>query len=275
MGKGIAYKLVLFVLGSGLAILMPIYFSWHPYSPKSFYALLIGIIGSVMLFSGALLYALRKRIKLLRNLGKMSFWLDAHVTLCILGPLLVVYHSMGNVYSLNAAITFYSMLVVVASGVVGRYIYRHFQFSLSGERATLKEMLHEVAELDQEILKRFARSQSTLETIHSIFNLRDKQKIRGPLSSFVLMVRFDWLERKLRRQIGRFLQPVDGLSHFHETGNRDPIEKILIQRIDLEKKITALESTTQLFGYWHKLHVPFIWILGLTLIIHIASVLIF
>jgi hypothetical protein len=275
MGKGIAYKMVLLVLGCGLAIALPIYFSWHPYSPKSFYALLIGIIGSVMLFSGALLYSLRKRIKFLRNLGKMSFWLDAHITLCILGPLLVVYHTGFIVKSPNAAIAFYAMLIVVASGVVGRYIYRHFQFSLSGERATLKEMLHEVAELDQEILKHFARSQSILGTIHSIFNLREKQRTLGPLSSFFFMMRLDWLERKLRRQMGGFIRPIEGVPMTGETGNRGSIENILIKRINLEKNISALESTTKLFGYWHKLHVPFIWILGLTLIAHIAAVLVF
>jgi hypothetical protein len=275
MGKGIAYKMVLLVLGCGLAIILPIYFSWHPYSPKSFYALLIGIVGSVMMVVGALFYALRKRIKFLRNLGKMSFWLDAHITLCILGPLLVVYHTGFIVKSPNAAIAFYAMLIVVTSGVVGRYIYRHFQFSLSGERATLKEMLHEVEELDQEILKHFARSESILGTIHTIFNLREKQKSLGPLSSFFLMMRLDWLERKLRRQIGGFLRPVEGSPNIRETGNQGSIENILIKRITLEKNISALESTTKLFAYWHKLHVPFIWILAFTLIVHIAAVLVF
>jgi hypothetical protein len=275
MEKGTVFKIVLLVLGCGLAIVLPIYFSWNPYSPKSFCALLLGIIGSVMMVVGALFYALRKRIKLLRNLGKMSFWLDAHIMLCIFGPLLIVYHTGFMVKSPNAAIAFYAMLIVVSSGVIGRYIYRHFQFSLSGERTSLKEMLQEVEQLDQEILKHFARSESTLGTIHAIFNLREKQKNLGPLSSFFLMIRLDWFERKLRHQIGEFLRPVEAASTIRQTGNRASIENILIKRINLEKKISALESTTKLFAYWHNLHVPFIWILAFTLIVHIAAVLVF
>jgi len=275
MEKGSAFKIVLLVLGCGLAIALPVYFSLYPYSPKSFYALLLGIVGSVMMVVGALFYALRKRIKWLRNTGKMSFWLEAHITLCMIGPLLVVYHTGFMVKSTNAAIAFYAMLIVVASGVIGRYIYRHFQFSLSGERASLKEMIQEVEQLDQEIQKQFARSQSVLDTIHAIFDLREKQKSLGPLRSFFQMMRFDRLEKKLRHQVGGFLRPVEAASSIRHTGNHGSIESILFRRISLEKKISALESTTKLFAYWHKLHVPFIWILAFTLIIHIAAVMVF
>ncbi|MBI3609679.1 MAG: hypothetical protein HY204_03145 [Nitrospirae bacterium] len=275
MEKRAESKLVLLVLGCGLAIVLPIYFSWHPYSPKSFVALLLGIIGSVMMVFGALLYALRKRIKVLRSLGKMSVWLDVHITLCILGPLLVVYHTGFMVKSPNAAIAFYVMLIVVASGVIGRYIYRHFQFSLSGERATLKEITQEIDQLDQQISQRFSESQTILGTIRIFFELRDKQKSHGPLRSFFLMVRLDRLEKKLKRQIGRLLRQQGGMPAFNKMENQGSFETVLIKRINLEKKISALETTTKLFAYWHKLHVPFIWILAFTLIVHIAAVLIF
>jgi hypothetical protein len=274
MIKGSISKLFILIVGCVAAIVLPIYFSWHPYSPKSIPALLLGIVGSVMMVFGALFYALRKRMKALRGLGKMSTWLDIHITLCILGPLLVVYHTGFIVKSPNAAIAFYAMLIVVASGVVGRYIYRHFQFSLSGERTNLRGMTEEIDQLDQKISQAFSESQSIIATIRSFFNLRENQKSPGVLKSVFLMIRMDHLEKKLRRQIGRSARP-KGTNSFSKTEISDSFESLVIKRIRLEKNISALEATTRLFAYWHKLHVPFIWILAFTLIVHITAVLIF
>ena len=258
-----------------MAIALPIYFSWHPYSPKSFVPLMLGIIGSVMMVLGALLYALRKRIRFLRSIGKMNTWLEFHITLCLVGPLLVVYHTGFFIKSPNAAIAFYAMLIVVASGVFGRFIYRHFQFSLSGERATLKEMTQEIDQLDRNISQHFPESQTILETIQTFFNRREKQKSRGFFGSFILLIRLDGLEKKVRRQLKRLSRP-DGRMHV-VMPKKDPesLESLIVKRIRLEKNVSALEVTTSLFSYWHKLHVPFIWILAFTMIIHVAAVLIF
>jgi hypothetical protein len=53
------------------------------------------------------------------------------------------------------------------------------------------------------------------------------------------------------------------------------LEEILISRISLEKKVSNLEATAKLFSVWHKLHVPFIWILMVTFIIHIVAAMVF
>jgi hypothetical protein len=268
-------KFLILITGAFLAISLPYYFSWHPYSPKSPVALTLGIIGSAMMVVGALFYALRKRIRFLRGLGKMSTWLDAHIMLCIFGPLLVVYHTGFILKSPNASIAFYAMMIVVTSGVFGRYIYRHFQFSLSGERTSLKEMIQEVDQLDRRISEGFSDSQKILGTIREYFNLREKQKPEGVLRSVILMIRLDRLEKKLKRQLARMVRPRPGKPSLTKAGERESFERLLIKRIQLEKNISALEATTRLFAYWHKLHVPFIWILGFTLIVHIAAVLVF
>lgn len=256
-------------------VALPIYFSGHPYSPKSFVPLMLGIIGSTMMFLGAFLYALRKRIRVLRSLGNMSRWLDIHITLCILGPLLVVYHTGFFIKSPNAAIAFYAMLIVVASGVFGRYIYRHFQFSLSGERATLKEMIQEIEQLDRNISQRVSESQTILETIQTFFSRREKKKSRGFFGPFFLLIRLDRLEKKVRRQLRRLSRSQGRMPVINPMKSSDSLEFLIVKRIRLEKNVSALEATTSLFSYWHKLHVPFIWILAFTLIVHIAAVLIF
>jgi len=269
------FKLVLLLLGCGLAIFLPAYLISHPYPPKSFAQLILGIIGAVMMASGAMFYALRKRIKALKKLGQMKYWLNFHITFCLLGPLLVTYHSAMTVKAPNSGIAFYAMLVVVASGVVGRYIYRHFQFMLSGERATLKEMCEEVDQLDLKIRDYFAESQKMTGMITKFFDLREGQKSGGLVRSFYTMVRLDWLETRLRRQIIRYLRHKGPHIALNKSPDAGSFESILIKRISLEKKTAALEVTTKLFSYWHKFHVPLIWILLFSFIAHVAAVLIF
>ena len=271
--KGSWFKLLLLILGCGTTILLPVYFIWHPFPPKSFIPLLIGIIGSVMIASGVIFYALRKRISALKKLGRMTSWLNFHIMCCLLGPLLVVYHSAFTVKAPNSAIALYSMLIVVASGVVGQYLFRHFQFSLSGERATLKEMNEETDQLNQKVQQYFSEPQKIIGTIKTFFAVREWQKSGGLVRSFYTMVRLDWLERKLKRQIQRYLASKP--QRIFSTPGQGPFENLLIERISLEKKIFVLEAATRLFSFWHKLHVPLVWILIMTFIVHVTAVLIF
>ena len=275
MGKGLWFKLFLLILGCAVAVFLPVYFVGHPYRPKSFISILLGIIGSSMMVSGAFLYALRKRVTLLKKLGKTKHWLDFHITFCILGPLLIVYHTAFTVKALNSAVAFYTMLIVVTSGLIGKYIYSHFQFTLSGERATVKEMNQEIGQLDQKINEHFPESQMIVNTIKKVFELREKQKASGVLKSFYTMFRVDRLEKKLRRQIRRFLLQKGRRFSFTRTPGEVSFENILMKRISLEKKISVLEATTKSFSYWHDLHVPLIWILFFSFIVHVAAVLIF
>jgi hypothetical protein len=58
----------------------------------------------------------------------------------IAGPLLVLFHSTFHVGSFNAAVALASMLLVVASGLVGRYLYRKIHRGLYGSRETAADL---------------------------------------------------------------------------------------------------------------------------------------
>ena len=262
-------KFFLAVIGVGLALGLPVYFQYHPFKSGDFVPHLIGIIGSAMMFIGASGYVIRKRVKALKKVGKIKHWLEAHILLCLIGPLLVVYHSAFSIEAPNSAIAYYAMLIVVGSGVVGRYIYRHFQFSLSGERASLQEMSEEAEQLDEKIKNQFSDSQKILDTISKFFGLRENKQSGGLFKTIYLMMRVDWHENKLKREIKGYLK------QRRVTVSENSVESTLIKRISLEKKISALEVTTKLFAYWHNLHVPFIWLLLLTFIFHVVAVLVF
>ncbi|MBI3593645.1 MAG: hypothetical protein HY200_01670 [Nitrospirae bacterium] len=262
-------KWIMLILGLSAAVGVPIYMAIFPYKVGDDFSRLIGIIGSAMMFVGASFYVIRKKVRRLSHFGKIKDWLDIHILFCLFGPMLIVYHSGFTVTATNSAIAYYSMMIVVGSGIVGRYIYRHFQFSLSGERATLREMNEEISQLSEKIKTQFSDSQKTLDSINRFFGLRESKSSAGLLKSLYLMIKIDLLEKKVKKEVIKYLK--ERKYHVLEGS----LEEMVIKLISLEKHVTVLESAAKLFSIWHKLHVPFIWILIVTFIIHIAAVMIF
>ena len=86
------------------------------------------------------LYPLRKRWRAMREVGSTRFWFALHMTLGIVGPLLIILHSTLAFGSLNATVAFASMALVAASGIVGRFLYGRIHHGLYGRRATLAEL---------------------------------------------------------------------------------------------------------------------------------------
>lgn len=61
--------------------------------PSGNYSHGLGIVGAAMITIGVAMYSTRKRVRSLWNLGKLSRLLEIHIFLCLLGPILVVYHT--------------------------------------------------------------------------------------------------------------------------------------------------------------------------------------
>ena len=53
----------------------------------------IGIAGSLFMIIGMSSYMARKRFRFLSRLGSLKYWLEFHIFLCTLGPILVLYHT--------------------------------------------------------------------------------------------------------------------------------------------------------------------------------------
>jgi len=79
----------------------------------------LGIIGFLSILGGTFGYAWRKRRS---GPGPLQHWMRAHVVTGLVGPYLVLLHTAFEFRGIAGA-TFVLMLVVVASGIAGRYIY--------------------------------------------------------------------------------------------------------------------------------------------------------
>jgi hypothetical protein len=124
----------------------PFHADYNDMKPSGPYSHGLGIIGSVMIIVGVSLYSSRKRMRSLWNLGKLSHWLEFHIFLCLVGPTLVIYHTTFKAGGI-AAITLWTMLSVVASGVIGRFLYTQIPRNMNGTELTLGEIRSEMQDL--------------------------------------------------------------------------------------------------------------------------------
>ena len=69
------------------------------------------------------LYAVRKRARWLTRLGHIKGWLDFHVFVGLMSPAVIIFHAAFQAKNPYATSTAWALLVVVCTGVIGRYIY--------------------------------------------------------------------------------------------------------------------------------------------------------
>jgi len=82
----------------------------------------VGIVATGFMLSN-FLYALRKRWKGLASLGSIRSWLDFHVFVGFMSPLVIAFHAAFRSNNLLASGTSTALAVVVLTGIIGRFIY--------------------------------------------------------------------------------------------------------------------------------------------------------
>ncbi|HKK08422.1 MAG TPA: hypothetical protein VKA44_06000 [Gemmatimonadota bacterium] len=234
------------------------------FAPTGFVGHGLGILGTLMLVVGVGTYSVRKRVPSLRRVGHLSGWLDFHIFLCTLGPYLVVLHTGFKVTGV-VAIAFWSMVVVVASGVFGRYVYARIPKTLNGRFLTLEELEARQAGLLEEIRSDVGRAAGSLS-----LDLPALPERPGFLKAAVEAVRFDLRSRGQRRRMRKALERA-GLSG-------DVLGRVLSlaqERARLRQQILLLSPFQRAFRYWHAFHLPLALVMLVVVAVHVAVAALF
>lgn len=217
---------------------------------------LLGIAGSLFMLL-LLLYSLRKRFRFARKWGSLDTWLHIHIFLGIIGPLLVLFHTVFK-FSGIVSIAFWSMVLVVLSGFVGKYIYELIPRSLSGMELNRIELEAEEIGLTFEMRK-------LVPARHPLWNHLshlEKKEFKPSL----LKILFLFLEPvKLRHRLSRLLKGSDGIPG----AKRKKLISLVVKRHMIIRKAKLLQQTMKIIHYWHLLHKPFVIIMFLILMIHV------
>ena len=228
-----------------------------------------GVVGSAMIILGVGLYAARKRIRRLSSLGKIKHFLEFHIFLCLTGAVLVIYHTTFKFGGL-VAISFWSMVAVVLSGFVGRYLYVQIPRGIHGNELTL-------AELSGQFLQLGARLEGELGLHPDLIRMIDVAA--GPLRpangvSTFQAIRFTIATSMTRR---RLLGALSRELHRRRLP-RSLTDRILLlarTRYTLARRIAVLQRLRSLFHLWHVVHLPFTVTMFVILAIHVGVAIAF
>ncbi len=232
-----------------------------------------GIAGAVMMLA-LLLYPLRKRVKAMRDWGRVADWFRWHMALGVLGPALIVVHSNWQLKSANAAVAFFAMLVVAGSGVVGRYLYGRIHAGLYGRRREAQELKANSAKdrlaLDADFASE-ARIMAELDRFEAAA-LAPTTSFGSALARFLTV---GALIRRSRRSLIAAAQR-DARRGFASEPERRRRLKDARRRLDHYYGAVGRAATfglyERLFALWHVLHVPLFVVLVCTAIVHVVAV---
>lgn len=215
-----------------------------------------GVIGSFLIIAGVGSYMLRKRSGFMARRGLIRHWLEFHIFLCTIGPILILFHTAFKFGGL-VAISFWSMVAVFLSGVIGRFIYIQIPRSIEGRELSLNEL----REMKTNEWRIFREKYNLDET-----NLHLKYHV-NPLIRYIRRYNED---RKSLSLVKSALRQKNIAS-----SEIKKMAALVKADITLGRKIEMLETMRNLFRHWHVVHLPFAFIMLIIMIIHVSVVVLF
>jgi hypothetical protein len=227
-----------------------------------------GIIGTLMMIFGVAIYMIRKRSRKLFTFGYLKHWLEFHIFLCTVGPILVLYHTafkFGGIVS----VSFWSMVLVVLSGVVGRFIYVQIPRTIQGKEIDMNDLASMREELTDKMKLEMlfdVRLMKELDELASPERYKSLNMLDTLLLYFKDFFRIRSFQSKLKKNL-----VVAGFSKI----KRKEIKNKAQAEIILSRRLGMLRTMQNLFRYWHVAHLPFAIAMFVIMIIHVIVTLAF
>ena len=237
----------------------------------------LGLAGGVALLV-ILLYPLRKRLRFLRAWGATKGWFAVHMTCGIFGPFLILVHAKFHIGSLNAGVALISMLLVATSGFVGRFIYVRIHHGLYGTRMSLAELQAQVGFDSGEVHSKLSfapRVEQWLREFEATAVARPKNMVHGMWRFLTLGSRARLVRRRCTQEFARVYRMHARAFHWdaarqqrHLAGGKALIADFLAGA----QRVAQFSRYERLFSLWHVLHVPLVWMMVFSTIIHVVAV---
>src|SRR5574338_1309885 len=227
-----------------------------------------GIIGSLMMIFGVAIYMIRKRVRRFFNIGFLKNWLEFHIFLCTVGPILVLYHTAFKFGGI-VAVSFWSMVLVVLSGVVGRFIYVQIPRTIQGKEIDIKDLVS----MREELVNKMK-----LEMLFDVRLIKELDDLASPdrykSLSLVNTLLFYFKDFILIRTFLKKLKKNMAISGFSKIRKKEITNKAQAEII-LSRRLGMLRTMQNLFKYWHIAHLPFAIAMFVIMIIHVIVTIAF
>lgn len=212
----------------------------------------LGVIGTAFITFGVAIYIARKRYGFLSRYIRLKYLLEFHIFLCTLGPILILFHTTFKFGGI-VAIAFWSMVAVVLSGVIGRFIYIQIPRTIEGKELSIREIQEKRREFEVVINKNELINKETIELI-----LSNSENLKWGFSTSIKNYN---KVRKIKNSL-----KVSRLPKIEQT----TIVEMAKEEMSLTSKISRLHQMQKLFKYWHVVHMPFALIMVIIVLIHVG-----
>jgi hypothetical protein len=228
----------------------------------------LGIIGSFMMILGVASYMIRKRKPRLVGFGYLKHWLEFHIFLCSVGPVLVLYHTafkFGGIVS----ISFWSMTAVVLSGVIGRFIYIQIPRSIQGSELEIEDINTMSANLTAKLKTEFGINGMFAKKLEGI-SFANQNDSAPLVNSIILLFKIYFQSLSLLRNI---YDEIDNMNLIKSKAHR--VKTLVKSKIVLSRRIGMLRTMQKFFKYWHIIHLPFAIVMFVIMFIHVIVTIVF
>lgn len=228
--------------------------------------LLMGLVGTALIFTN-LLYLVRKHRPSWGILGSLRSWMAFHIFTGTLGFLFIVVHTAFLPRSPLGMLAFYSLCVVIVTGLMGRYIYARVPRSIEGRELEVDELRQALEQHRAELTSLGLKDQgfAAAPTGAAAGAVPGAKARRGiPVTLWTLLMG----DPKLRRQ--RSVARVVALSLPGPVERRRKVLR-LIDRLYVEMSwIARYQDLRALMSYWRFLHRWLALVLILLALFHIG-----
>jgi len=239
----------------------------------------LGIIGASMMLL-LLSYSLRKRLRALKRFLNIRTWFKLHMTLGVLGPLSILFHSNFHLGSLNSTVALTCMLLVAGSGFIGRYLYGKIHYGLYGEKIRLQQVAKDFRTLQVDMME-FAVTNEHKAVAEELFSEMDALVSQYSTGKGTVQK-----ARPLRRKVKHIASELSllfkQLEAYYSKNNNSNETRFEDVRIRLNgyssillvalRKLPGLQRSEQLFSLWHVVHIPIFGLMIITAITHVVAV---
>ena len=221
---------------------------------------LLGVGGTLLLFA-TLAYLARRRVKGLAKAGPVARWLEIHIFCGVFGPILITLHTSFK-FNGVVSVAFWSMVLVVVSGFIGRYLYVRIPKTIRGEELSRDDLEKRVAEV-----KRLLDATMLSPRLRTAIEEEEQRLLSLAASKRTLFARMRDAVSARRRAANLRRQIRSSVLNRHLL--HDALE-LAQERVLLLRRIARLEKTRRLFQLWHVFHRPLVWLMFFVFFIHLG-----
>jgi len=219
-----------------------------------------------LMIIGMTTYMARKRYRALSRLGSLKNWLEFHIFLCTLGPIMVLFHTAYKFGGL-VAVSFWSMVAVFLSGIIGRFIYIQIPRSIEGRELSLNEVREMKGDVAGVLRSSYNMDEDSYNTI--VDSIKKKVELYHK-NSLVRYIRKYFDDRRSIKAVKIVLKRNNLPKREYKQ-----IVSLVNDDIMLNRKIERLDTMQNLFKYWHVAHLPFALVMLIIMVIHVAVTIVF